>query len=619
MSEHTVTRLHGLLAIGLALGCSMTARPQGAAAQESARETAVTAIRNVRVFDGRRLLGAATVVIRDGLIADVGRDVGVPAGARVVEGDGRTLLPGLIDAHTHTIAPAALETALAFGVTTQFDMFTVPTLAAQLRAEQAAGRASSRADLLSAGSVATVPRGHGTQYGIPIPTISSPDSADAFVRARVGEGSDYIKIIVDDFSAYGRKIPTLDEATMRALVGAAHRHGKLAVVHVTTLGTARQAVAAGADGFVHVWVDSIPDDAFVAEMVRRRTFVVPTLTVRASVAGVASGAPLVEDERLAPMLGPEERAQLRAHFPAPPSGSSFATVKAVFAKLARGSVRILAGTDAPNPGTSYGVSMHRELELLVEAGLSGTAALAAATSAPAETFGLRDRGLIERGRRADLVLVDGDPTTDIRATRAIVHVWKGGVPYDRVAYRARVAARLESAASPGMPAVPAGAPISNFDAGTTATSFGTGWVQTTDAMMGGKSTARIQAVPGGAAGTSHALEVTGEIDGSLPFAWGGAMFFPSTPPMTPTNLSASKGIRFSARGDGKPYRVLLFWRGGGQVPSARTFTAGPAWQEFSFAWSDFRGSDGSDVMAIAIVGGPAAGPYKFLIDSVRLY
>ena len=79
-----------------------------------------------------------------------------------------------------------------------------------------------------------------------------------------------------------------------------------------------------------------------------------------------------------------------------------------------------AGTDAPNSGTAHGASLHGELQLLVEAGLTPTEALAAATSAPAAAFHLTDRGRIAPGLRADLVLVEGDPTADILQTRAIV-------------------------------------------------------------------------------------------------------------------------------------------------------------------------------------------------------
>jgi imidazolonepropionase-like amidohydrolase len=604
------------VALGVAVAwASLAAVPCDAAAQNS------FAIRDVRVFDGQRVVPRATVRVENGTIAAVGPRIDVPAALPTIDGAGRTLLPGLIDSHTHTIAPTVLEAALAFGVTTQLEMFTVATMAAQLRAEQAAGRANARADILSAGTVATAPGGHGTQYGVPIPTISSADSADAFVRARVAEGSDYIKIIVDDGSAYGVKFPTLDEATMRALVAAAHNHGKLAVVHVATLRTARQAVAAGADGLVHLWIDSIPDDAFVRDMVSRRTFLVPTLGVLESVTGVASGAGLETDERLTPYLGAAERAQLKTHFPRPRSGASFETVKASLAKLAKAGVRILAGTDAPNPGTAHGVSIHRELELLVEAGLTPSAALIAATSAPADAFALRDRGRITRGARADMVLVEGDPTADIRATRAIASVWKAGREYDRGAFRARVAASLDSAAKQraSMPTVAAGAAISDFDAGTSATAFGVGWRQTTDSFMGGKSTVTLTVVAGGAGGSSHALEVSGNIEGSGPFAWGGAMFFPGPQPMAPANLSASKGFRFHARADGKIYRVMLFTRTSGPAPIVRSFNPATDWQEHSFAWSDFRGNDGSEVTAIAIVGGPAAGPYRLVIDQVRLY
>ena len=109
--------------------------------------------------------------------------------------------------------------------------------------------------------------------------------------------------------------------------------------------------------------------------------------------------------------------------------------------LADRGVPILAGSDPPARGRPYGASMHRELELMVQAGLSPTAALRAATSVPARIFGLDDRGRIAPGLRADLLLVDGDPTADILATRSIVAIWKQGAQFDREAYRAGLSSR----------------------------------------------------------------------------------------------------------------------------------------------------------------------------------
>jgi imidazolonepropionase-like amidohydrolase len=106
---------------------------------------------------------------------------------------------------------------------------------------------------------------------------------------------------------------------------------------------------------------------------------------------------------------------------------------AAVAALRRAGVEVLAGTDAPSPGVAHGLSLHRELELLVLAGLTPSEALAAATSAPARAYGLHDRGRIAPGRHADLVLVNGDPTADVRATRDIAGVWKRGVRCPRPA------------------------------------------------------------------------------------------------------------------------------------------------------------------------------------------
>jgi imidazolonepropionase-like amidohydrolase len=112
-------------------------------------------------------------------------------------------------------------------------------------------------------------------------------------------------------------------------------------------------------------------------------------------------------------------------------GDGYAAARDSVAAAYRAGVPVLAGTDAnadagSPAAVSHGDSLHHELELLVNAGLSSLDALRAATSRPARYFGLGDRGAVEPGRRADLVLIGGDPLQDIRATRSIRRVWCGG-------------------------------------------------------------------------------------------------------------------------------------------------------------------------------------------------
>jgi peroxiredoxin len=287
-----------------------------------------------------------------------------------------------------------------------------------------------------------------------------------------------------------------------------------------------------------------------------------------------------------------------------------AIIKATVARLRAAGVPILAGTDAPNPGTAHGASVHREVEMLVEAGLDEEEALAAATSRPAKAFGLADRGRIAPGMRADLVLVQGDPTADIAATRAIVRVFKAGRAVDRQAYRAAI----ETAA-----ATPSGAPIapgivSDFEGVAIDARFGAGWDVSTDSMMGGKSTAETALVQ--ESDGNGSLRVAGMIDGGLPFAWAGAIFYPGGQPFAPANLSAARRITFRARGDGGTYRLLLFAASLGRMPASESFTAGEAWQRWSFDLSSFNGVDGGDVQAILFTGGPGPGAFEFQIDDV---
>ena len=118
------------------------------------------------------------------------------------------------------------------------------------------------ADLRSAGTLVTAPGGHGTEYGLRVPTLQTVAEAQAFVDDRIREGSDYIKIVYDDGRATGSKLPTISKEVMAALVTAAHRRGKLAIVHTVSLQEARDAIEAGADGLAHVFADEMPDPEF---------------------------------------------------------------------------------------------------------------------------------------------------------------------------------------------------------------------------------------------------------------------------------------------------------------------------------------------------------------------
>jgi imidazolonepropionase-like amidohydrolase len=166
-----------------------------------------------------------------------------------------------------------------------------------------------------------------------------------------------------------------------------------------------------------------------------------TLTAIQSSLGTPSGASLIADKRLAAYLSPDAQSHLKEPMSFVCTGkleNAFAAAK----QLHAAGVPILAGTDAPAPGSWNGVSIHGELELLVRAGFTPSDALAAATSVPASVFHLNDRGRIAPSLRADLLLVRGDPAKDITATRDIVAVWKLGVRDDRPTHETGLASNL---------------------------------------------------------------------------------------------------------------------------------------------------------------------------------
>lgn len=571
------------------------------------KEAAVTVIRDVRVFDGEKTWPKATVRIRDGKIEAIGNDRAVPDGAEVIEGKGRTLMPGLIDSHVHVWA-SAREDALRFGVTTELDMFSDHHQLAGARTQRASLAATDQADLWSAGTLATVPGGHGTEYGMKIPTLTRPDEAGAWVAARKLEGSDYIKIVREDLHVFtGRAdVPSLDAATAAALVKAAHAQGLKAMMHVSAMEPARESLRDGADGLVHVFQDAVADADFVALARERHAFIVPTLVVIAGFSGEHSQ--LAADSRIAPLLTPGQKQSLSARLAAGHSDPAMiANARESVRRLHAAGVTLLAGTDAPNPNTAHGASLHEELAQLVQAGLSPVEALVAATSAPARQFNLPDRGRIAPGLRADLLLVDGDPTVDITTTRAIAKIWKNGHVVERSL------AKIASGA-----AIATGK-VSDFDSGNVAAARGMSWMATSDRVLGGKSTATFVPVSGGASGSAGALRVSGNVVTGAQWPWAGLMLNPDAVPMNPVNAVQWHELVFQASGDGREYTVMVFSGAEQQViPAMVRIRIGPGWQEIRLPLSGFAGADLQRLRGIAITAGMPAGDFQFDIDSVEI-
>jgi imidazolonepropionase-like amidohydrolase len=390
-----------------------------------------TTIVNAKVFDGTSSRDWTSVRFADGLITECSVASAAQEGDDVIDAGGGTVLPGLIDAHVHLV-PGALAQSLTFGVTTVLDMFSKPDLVARVKEE--AGSRLDVADVRSSGIGATAPGGHPSLMYAPFPTLTAADQAEQFVAERIAEGSDYLKI----FSGIRGLWPSLDSETIRALVIAGHANGLIVVAHVSSTAGVEEVVSAGVDVVAHVPANDELDLALVDRMAEAGIVVGPTLATVENTLGEPGGVAVAADPLLAEVLGDAWVRRLTSNvseFPGremPPYSRAEGNVR----RLMDAGVTLLAGTDAPNPGTAFGASLHRELELLVRCGVRPAQALAAATAEPARVFDIADRGRVTAGLRADLVLVSGDPLTDITATRAIQRIWRGGVACDRRSFLA---------------------------------------------------------------------------------------------------------------------------------------------------------------------------------------
>ncbi len=365
-----------------------------------------TAITNVRVFDGKQLGEPTTVILEESLISGGA----VPDGADNVDGAGGTLLPGFIDTHAHVSEQSQLEALASWGVTTVLDM-GAPNLDATMALRKRPGLPTLR----TAGRPASGP---GSMFikkmGFPPSTaVAGPDDATRFIADRIADQSEYIKIMVEDPKFPGAK--PLSAATIAAVVTAAHEVGLTTVAHVVSADTMRTAIISGIDIITHTPLTSDLGSEFEELLSGRPVTFIPTL---AMMQGVVHS------------IGGRFRFRVLSLF-VPALRMNYGHAASAVATFRKAGKRVLVGTDANDDRGApfqppFGESLHEELSRLVEAGLTPVEALQGATLLAADTFGLSDRGAISPGRRADAVLVAGDPTQNIAATRDIRGVWIGG-------------------------------------------------------------------------------------------------------------------------------------------------------------------------------------------------
>ncbi|MDQ0377057.1 metal-dependent hydrolase family protein [Amycolatopsis thermophila] len=379
------------------------------------------AIRAARVFDGERALGDPPVLVRDGRIEAVGGPV--PAGRPVVEHPG-TLLPGLFDMHTHLggngtfgaldrlagytedeldgVIGTALRKQLAAGVTTVRDLGD--RRYATLRWRGRPGLPT----ILAAGPPITTAGGHCWNMGGEV-------RGEAEIRAAVAERAERGVDVVKVMASGGGMTPGTDImgcqftlAELRLIVDESHRAGLPVTAHAHGLPAVEQAVRAGVDGIEHcscLTPDGIRmSDELAAEIADRGITVCPTL----GAIGEMTPPPAIQEflER---------------------TGSTIRHRIGQVARLARAGVTIVSGADSGiSPGKPHGM-VASSVEWLVDGGISTEAALASATSVAADVTELGERkGRIRPGFDADLLLVDGDPLTDITALARPAKVWLAG-------------------------------------------------------------------------------------------------------------------------------------------------------------------------------------------------
>jgi imidazolonepropionase-like amidohydrolase len=412
------------------------------------------------VFTGARLIDGTGKAPRDNAVLVVEGDrivavgtagkTAVPKGARVIDVHGRTIMPGIVNAHGHVglvadgknsadaytrdNVTAQLAQYEQYGVTSVLTLGLNRDLVYEIRDEQRRGG-------IGGASLFTAGRGIGVPDAAP-PVPVQPDQvyrpktveeAVADVRETASHHPDYLKLWVDDI--YG-KFPKMVPDVYKAAIDEAHRDKIRVAAHVFYLADAKALVASGIDALAHSVRDQPVDAELTGLMKKKGTFYVATLTVDESAFLFADDPAQLDDPFLAgavsPALlqqwrSPEYREKVAKDPNTPKIRAALKNGMHNLKALRDAGARIAFGTDSgAQPVRIPGWGEHRELELVVRAGLKPMEAIVAATRGSAAMLGASDRGTIEKGKRADFVVLSADPLEDIRNTRKLVSIWNGG-------------------------------------------------------------------------------------------------------------------------------------------------------------------------------------------------
>ncbi len=598
--------------IGLAAATCMTmavvvegvAAQSGSAVSVPAQDVAIIA---ATVFDATGAAPAVeTVLVHNGRISAVGAHVAVPAGYRVIDAKGEALLPGFFDLHTHWTAagvpsttPMIANADLAAGVTTSNDFNASPESFEARRA----WLATLNAPHVNLCGRLSTPGGHGADWADTATTkwVTTPMDARAGIDAILPYQPNCFGEVMTDGWRYGTAPDntSMNADAIAALVDEAHKSHLPVLTHTVTVTKGEEAGEAHVDVIAHALQDRDLDDATIQAIKQGGSFFAPTLAVyEPTKPGHHSTVP--PDD-------PRYKASMRKW--------EFALHNTK--RLYDAGVPVALGTDAGMPGTPHGAAALREMELLVQAGLPPSAALMAATANSARAMGeLEDRGTIEVGKRADLVLIHGAPWETISDVEKTDRVFVDG----RLVFGPGALAPNPDVP---MPAVKVAKLIDDFERADGRSNLDTLVVTNPDGGLD-RSTEILQLLP--REGGGHALLMTANL--SMKEKPSASVVLPLTKgSVAPADLRAYDGVRLELRGDGD-YELRLNGLDGSWIGSV---TGMDGWKTVEIPFTSLhaaaRGArkeavtwKGDDLTELELTAHRSGGTKTWLeLDNVRFY